>query len=1239
MRGIFRTRRKKNQKMKRLQTYLLLALSLIILGALPVVADSKAESWNYPSSNPGLSKFQGSGTSSSPYLIQSAQDLANLAYIVTDANNDVTGKYFKMTRDIYLNDFTVDAKGKITANGDLKKWTPIGESGKIWDDDFQGIFDGDGHTIYGLYIDETSRNYVGLFGSTEDAIIKNLTIKNAYIHAETSKEVTSLLLGTLVGCCLNSTISNVRVEDCYMQGGNPYKKSTCLGGLLGIGYNDITLNDCSFDGTIYIPNCADYEYVGGLLGDFSEAGFHNYIALRLTRCQTKGEITAVNKNNARIAIGGFVGGPFSKSKYAYITDCVNRANLTVDDVSNKSDNESAATAVYAHSFTYMAKEVRRSVNLGNITLASDKIKKPELSLVYNCEKYVDCANYGHYILPTNNSDTKAIIRPGENSVYHGNDGQNIIVWKEAKPTNLTDNDTYQSNGTELSLDALNSNNRQIVARLNEEAGENVWGVYNLTENGKIYIVPLPISCGGTPIGLYKNMISSEADLRILYNLVKNQSVTDGYFLLTRDIDMSASAPLTQIGDDDHPFTGTFDGNGHVISGLTIKGHALFGNLSGTVKGLALLNMKFVGGNAQCAPFAYKAGVATDASILNCYAGGTVTLADSTNAGTTLAGLLYEAAGNKVSIKNCYFRGIMANATNISSQGHFYYGLVGSNKIGTSLTLNDCYANFDFNEILGIGAGILPTDEVSMPDMTNSHYLCPQFDDINGKLNSNAELAACFSGKEGWLTGAYRPVLENARHYTLSTYDGQTVYADVIPLDDNSCRNDIFCHQLTAETTNDPLVWALPKVAMCDTESNVNYLLNCQLYADQPFRFSPPEGSETKGQMHFPLTFTGDDAVRMMSLPATLQKSNLPEGTELYLMGKPTGDATEGYQAYIVACDSVPAGVPFIVYMSKKPTEAVDVVLRGDIVSTPQTTGMLDGQELESGLIGTFENTHLESGCANIDVSTDGFNVKYEENIDLKPFSAYVDADATVSCIAGVLLKETSNYIDQTLATYEGRTVTVFLLRKLQTSGWNTLCLPFDISETEMLNKYGNNTRLEELTSITTSADGTCSLNFTKANNIEAGKSYLIQPEKADNNSYQFDDKTLCADPIATTLASTDGSYTISFKGSFARCTIDGNDTSKGTYFTQNNKLYKVAQGRTITMNGFRCWIETSKADVLTKAMISHSDGTTGIADIVCIGTTEHGSRIYDIRGIEITRPDNHHVYIKDGRKWIEDAAR
>ncbi len=1222
--------------MKTLHAYLILALSIVLVGTLPVLADSKAESWNYPSSNPGFGSFSGSGTASSPYLIQSAQDLANLAYIVTDANKDVAGKYFKMTRDIYLNDFTVDAEGKITANGDLKDWTPIGEYGKFRDDDFQGIFDGDGHTIYGLYINESSpRHYIGLFGSTEDAIIKNLTIKNVYIHTNSS-DYHDCVIGTLVGRVLNSTFTNVGVKGCYMQVDGSYY-TICQGGLIGYVQNDVTLNDCFFEGNICTTSYNDVN-VGGLIGDYVKSGIHNYITLRLTRCQTKGEIKIINQSkytSTEIHIGGLVGGSYTDDKHIYITECVNRLNLTIEG----NDNRANPKEFNANHYAYRITEVKKSANLGTVTVASDKITYVGIFQAVSGSRYVDCVNYGHCILPENHDNTETKVLTGSNKIYHDENGENLIICKEAKPTNLGAKDQFECNGTELSLDELD-NNQELIDKLNEEAGENVWGFDDITENGKTYSVPFPVSCGGTPSNLYKNekgqyLISSEADLRILQERSKQSIIpTADYYILTQDISMSGSAPLEQIGDENHPFIGTFDGNGHVISGLTIKGRALFGNLSGTVKNLGLVNMKFMGGNAFCAPFAYKAGGSADASVVNCYAGGTITLADSINNSTTLAGLLYEATDHNVSIKNSYFKGIMANATNVSNQGHFYYGLVGSNKIGTSLTLNDCYANFDFNEILGIGAGILPADEASKPDVTNSHYLCPKFDDINGKLNSNAELAACFAGKEGWLTGAYRPVLENARHYTLTTYDEQTVYADAIPLDDDSCRNEIFCYQATTETVNDPLIWALPKVAVCDTENNVNYLLNCQLYADKPFRFTPPEGSVTKGQVHFPLTFTGDNAIRMMCLPATLHKSNLPESTDLYLMGKPTGDAAEGYQTYIVACDSVPAGIPFLIYMTNKPTEAIDVVLRGDIVTAPQTTGTLNGEVLESGLVGTFEDTLLESGCAHFDFSIAGINVKHEEDIDLKPFDAYIDADATVLCNAGVLLKETSNYISETLDMYKDRMLTVFLSRKLQSSGWNTLCLPFAVSNYELCNKFGNDTRLEELTGITTEADGICTLSFTSAQSIEAGKCYLIKPAIAWNYSYQFDDKTLSTEPVATTLTSTDGSYTLSFKGSFARSIIDGNDTSKGTYFTQDNKIYKVAEGRSITMNGFRCWIETSKSDALTKAMISHSDGTTSVANIVCVGSTENNHRIYDIQGIETTHPDNRHIYIKDGRKWV-----
>ncbi len=1200
-------------------------------------AAGKAEVWSYPSSNPKLTSFSGNGTTSSPYLIQSAQQLANLAYIVTDGNDDVTDKHFKLTCDIYLNDFTVSATGTLTANGDLKEWTPIGEHGFFRDDDFQGVFDGNGHTIYGLYMkDESKRAYAGLFGSTENAVIKNLTLKNVYIYTDKTK-ASHPLIGALVGRAISSTFTNVGVEGCYMYCNfDTSKTDMCYGGLIGKGENDITLNDCFFDGNINLLTGTNV-HAGGLLGAYFTIGFHNYTTLRLTGCRTAGLLMATYQGGQTVNMGGFLG-KTDTSVRIYITECVNKLTLRADNYT-----DSKMTFVNAYNMSPYATEVRRSANLGNITFTSNQIWYSQMGLNGKCtDGYYDCVNYGWYILPNKRNASRITITPGYNSLYHDANKQNLIVWKEATPPfALGSEDTYDSNGTECSAAELESKHYMLYDILNADLEENVWGTCSLTHINSTYTLPMPIACGGISSSLYCNedgqyQISSETDLRMLQQMISKNINADKSYLLTTDLNLSSSDALDQIGDDNHPFKGTFDGNGHVISGLTVNGRALFGNLSGTVKNLALIDMKFTGDNPYCAPFAYKAGGSADAYIANCYAGGTITLADSTNIGTTIAGLLYEATDNKVSIKNSYFKGVMANATNVSSQGHFYYGLVGSNKIGTSLTLNDCYANFDFNDNLGIGAGLMPTNEASTPDATNCHYLCPQFNDSIGRVLTNAELAACFAGKEGWLTGAYRPVLESARHYTLTAYDGQTVYADAIPLDDDSCRNDIWCHELTTQTATDPLLWALPKVAFCNSETNVNYLINCQLYDGVPFRYAPPAGSVTKGQMHFPLTFDGDYAIRLMCLPATLHRSDMPDEARLLVLGKAFGSAEDGYSAYAVECDSVPAGVPFIAYMEKKPTDTIDVVLRGYVVSEPQTEVEQDGQKFEIGPIGTFDNKQVTQGCSTFKILDNGIALEHKENIDIPPFGAYFDADADVSCDGGVMLDENSDFIGDVIDLYKNRKVAVYLKRELHASGWNTLCVPFDMSDVEIANRYGYGTVVEQFGSITTDGKGTCTLNFTKATSIEAGKCYLIKPKNDERKWIQLDSRTLCAEPGSTEFDSPEGQYTVSFKGTFERKALTGT-RYKDTYFTQDNTVYKVANGRTILMNGFRCWIETSIANTFTQARISHADGTTSIARIV-EAATDGKHRIYNIQGIETDTPANNSIYIENGRKYVKGGA-
>ncbi len=117
-------------------------------------------------------------------------------------------------------------------------------------DEFNGVFDGNGHTISGLKLIDTKEKYIGLFPLiNEGAVIKNLTIKDAEVVVE-SKEGQTVYAGILCGANTDGLtgsnlgkIMDVRIEDSSItiKGG---AGTTYLGGI--VGYTDSrndTIND------------------------------------------------------------------------------------------------------------------------------------------------------------------------------------------------------------------------------------------------------------------------------------------------------------------------------------------------------------------------------------------------------------------------------------------------------------------------------------------------------------------------------------------------------------------------------------------------------------------------------------------------------------------------------------------------------------------------------------------------------------------------------------------------------------------------------------------------------------------------------------------------------------------------------------------------------------------------------------------------------------------------------------
>lgn len=153
-------------------------------------AENAADAWDGKIAE----KFAGgTGTESDPYQISNGAELAYLAQQV-NAGESYSDKYFTLTNDIRLNEQDVPTGGN--------EWTPIGDSSNT----FQGTFDGNGHTISGLYINITGsyssakkgRLYQGLFGCVEDGTVQNLIVTGS-VTIGNEKSVNVSYIGGIVG--------------------------------------------------------------------------------------------------------------------------------------------------------------------------------------------------------------------------------------------------------------------------------------------------------------------------------------------------------------------------------------------------------------------------------------------------------------------------------------------------------------------------------------------------------------------------------------------------------------------------------------------------------------------------------------------------------------------------------------------------------------------------------------------------------------------------------------------------------------------------------------------------------------------------------------------------------------------------------------------------------------------------------------------------------------------------------
>ena len=229
---------------------------------------------------------------------------------LTDGTAQNLGANAVLTKNITVNEdllasIKTDDDGNVTNGSSFKAWRPMGMADENGEGYYKGIFDGNGHSISGLYVnrDEAAddvhiwfKSCIGLFGYYS-GVTRNLSVLDSYMRGEDC-------IGGIFGYNDGGTIQN-----CYSAAtvcGDSY-----IGGICGRSEGDSIIENCYNTGYVY----GTTRSIGGICGD-------NYSTIE--SCYNIGIV------NGEFNVGGIVGVSSGLGNTIWIKDCYNRGNVIGD---------------------------------------------------------------------------------------------------------------------------------------------------------------------------------------------------------------------------------------------------------------------------------------------------------------------------------------------------------------------------------------------------------------------------------------------------------------------------------------------------------------------------------------------------------------------------------------------------------------------------------------------------------------------------------------------------------------------------------------------------------------------------------------------------------------------------------------------------------------------------------------------------------------------------------------------
>ncbi len=714
----------------------------------------------------------GSGTEEDPFLVGTKQHLENIRDMV---NNGETfeGKYIRQTADIALNapraQWGVQMPEMWTAIGTMKfvtNYEPHYMVERSHTYYFRGTYDGDFHKVENMYIDDPAGLPAGLFGILyHNAKIKNLHVTDAYVISPGTHAGVAILASDV-----DRYANNVYISQCHTSGvvGDPDNVYWLIAA-------SAIVNGIALEGDNWILNCS-----------------------------SSADVYAAEVPSAVTHQGG-IGGTDTIGNFLFTGTLTKRCNMSYCQfrVPNNQDSWIVSENGYFDSDKF--KPYNDVNNYNHLGRSTAYLQSAEFANILNA--YVDNWNATHayqldYWQPQEGDYPKVSpdYKPSLVVTFESNGGSAVTAKRVSENSHLLMPDKPTKEG-------------HIFAGWYEDAGFTKVFEFDsalVTQSMTLYAKWLEPTYDEYDYSIFNNKFATEFHITnkaqllgfvhavngidgvLTPNNFKGKTVyLDCDILLNDTTDWeywgkyTYAESWTPIGtgsyyiDPIHPFLGTFDGQGHVISGLYMDGneetiieleeHGLFGYVGTKGETTVIRNLGLqasvadMRGNRIDSNIGLLAGVLRDGTITQCFTQGKIIVDANSNEDIgglvgQLGGINYDAGGV---VTDCYsqvdlvYNPLDINAT---SRGVFGSGMVDWNNgsISNSYvaggswqegvaggTISNVYYNKELSPKAGAQTGTaLTTNEMH----AKSSFAGFDFDSIWGRndtINGGYPYLRCF----------------------------------------------------------------------------------------------------------------------------------------------------------------------------------------------------------------------------------------------------------------------------------------------------------------------------------------------------------------------------------------------------------------------------------------------------------------------------------------------------------------